>query len=198
MRPRRSTESPLRLLVRAIIFAAAMVSGPSLAEEARHFDPATGYRIDRYRAPTPDTAPGATTVTEEDVKRLMRDERAILVDAMAAEGAGPDPDTGAWRLTRKREHIPGSVWLPDVGRGVLSPQMERYFKSNLQRLTNGNRHRAIIFYCLADCWMGWNAAKRAAEYGFQRVYWYPEGTDGWRDWEGTLVPAIPTPVTRQD
>ena len=42
----------------------------------------------------------------------------------------------------------------------------------------------LLFFCLADCWMSWNAAKRAQEYGYTSVLWYPEGTDGWRfeDW----------------
>ncbi len=38
----------------------------------------------------------------------------------------------------------------------------------------------VLFFCLAECWMSWNAAKRALEYGYSNVFWYPEGTDGWR------------------
>jgi PQQ-dependent catabolism-associated CXXCW motif protein len=37
----------------------------------------------------------------------------------------------------------------------------------------------IVFYCLASCWMSWNAAKRALAIGYRRVAWYPDGTDGW-------------------
>lgn len=173
---------------------ACVSAWPALAQDGRHFDAVTGFRIDRYRAPTPQTAPGAVTIDVEDVNRLVRDENAVLIDAMPAEGAGPDPKTGAWRLSRKREHIPGSVWLPDVGKGELSAAMDDYFRTNLARLTEGDRSRAVIIYCLADCWMGWNAAKRAASYGYTRLYWLPEGTDGWRDWEGTLVPAVPVPL----
>ncbi|MEM7239896.1 MAG: PQQ-dependent catabolism-associated CXXCW motif protein, partial [Pseudomonadota bacterium] len=36
-----------------------------------------------------------------------------------------------------------------------------------------------LVFCLAGCWMSWNAAKRALEYGYTDVYWYPDGTDGW-------------------
>jgi rhodanese-related sulfurtransferase len=28
--------------------------------------------------------------------------------------------------------------------------------------------------------MSWNAAKRALSYGYTHVFWYPQGTDGWR------------------
>ncbi len=37
----------------------------------------------------------------------------------------------------------------------------------------------MVFYCLAECWMSWNAAKRAIALGYRQVIWYPEGTDGW-------------------
>jgi PQQ-dependent catabolism-associated CXXCW motif protein len=37
----------------------------------------------------------------------------------------------------------------------------------------------VVFYCLADCWMSWNAAKRAASWGYREVLWYRDGTDGW-------------------
>jgi rhodanese-related sulfurtransferase len=34
--------------------------------------------------------------------------------------------------------------------------------------------------------MSWNAAKRAASLRYTRVYWYPDGTNGW---EGTKLPT---------
>ncbi len=37
----------------------------------------------------------------------------------------------------------------------------------------------VILYCLANCWMSWNAAKRALSLGYSNVAWYREGTDGW-------------------
>lgn len=176
------------------LLALVLLATGAQAEEREHFEAETGYRISRYRAPTPATAPGATTITVDEVKRITRDTNAVLIDAMPAEGAGPDPKTGGWRLVKTRAHIPGSVWLPDVGRGRLSPAMESYFKSNLARLTGDDPTRALIIYCVADCWMGWNAAKRAASYGYTHIYWFPDGTDGWRDWEGDLVPAAPVPL----
>ena len=40
-------------------------------------------------------------------------------------------------------------------------------------------NRMLVFYCLANCWMSWNAAKRALAMGYTHVAWYPDGTDGW-------------------
>ncbi|MGI9464331.1 MAG: PQQ-dependent catabolism-associated CXXCW motif protein, partial [Aestuariivirgaceae bacterium] len=65
------------------------------------------------------------------------------------------------------------------GYGRLHPDADRWFRGRLMLLTAGNKHKPLLFYCLMDCWMSWNAAKRALEYGYQRVIWFPEGTDGW-------------------
>jgi PQQ-dependent catabolism-associated CXXCW motif protein len=49
-----------------------------------------------------------------------------------------------------------------------------------------------LFYCLRDCWMSWNAAKRAIALGYT-VAWYPDGTDGWQDAGLPLSAAVPAP-----
>ena len=165
----------------------------ALSDEQK-FDPDTGYRISRYRAPVPETAPGGKRVDVADVERLISNNAVVLIDVMASLGLGPDKKTGKWRISKPRTNIPNSLWLPDVGEGKLAPDMEAYFKDNLRRATNGNKARAILIYCQADCWMSWNAVKRASQYGYTDIYWYPEGTDGWRDWDGKLVPASPVPL----
>ncbi len=89
----------------------------------------------------------------------------------------------------------GSVWLPDVGKGTLTPALETYFQTNLTALTGGNKARPIIVYCQADCWMSWNAVQRAASYGYTALHWYRDGTDGMRDWDVPQVPATPVPMS---
>jgi len=73
----------------------------------------------------------------------------------------------------------GRVGLPDVGRGALSPELEAYFRVHLEDAVKGLRDRPIVFYCLADCWMSWNATKRAAGWGYTQLYWYRDGIDAW-------------------
>lgn len=179
-----------------MIIAAASAGSSQSADG--DFDPVTGYRIARYRAPVTEDVTGARRVDFEEVERLAKSNDAVFVDVMAAEGGGVDPQTGAWRMIKPRTHIPGSHWLPDVGRGALDAGMESYFQSNLARLTGGDKSRTLVIYCLADCWMGWNAARRAVGYGYTNVLWYPEGTDGWRDWDGILVAATPIPMDPAD
>lgn len=157
------------------------------------FDPDTGYRIARYRTPTPESVPGGTRIMAADVAELVKANRAVLIDVMPSEGGRANPKTGQWYLPKAHSNIAGSTWLADVGQGVLTSDQSKYFSDNLAKLTQGNRSRAIIFYCKADCWMSWNAVRRAAALGYQNIYWLSEGTDGWTDWGGTLIDAKPEP-----
>lgn len=171
----------------------AAVAAPAPAQNP-HFDSDTGMRISRYRAPTPDTVAGGTRIDIDELDRLVKDDGAVLLDVMVAEGAGPHPKTGVWHLYNPRKSLPGAHWLADVGKGKLTPELKRYFKTNLEDLTGGDKTYPIIVFCMADCWMSWNAVKRAAQWGYTNVYWYPDGTDGWRDWDRTFVTAVPRPL----
>jgi len=41
--------------------------------------------------------------------------------------------------------------------------------------------------------MSWNAAKRALGFGYETVYWLPEGTDGWALWDYPTERLTPHP-----
>ena len=75
----------------------------------------------------------------------------------------------------------------------LNPRLEAYFRDNLARVTGGNTAAAVVFYCLSNCWMSWNAAKRAASYGYTQVYWYRDGSDGWMAAHLPTAPGTPAP-----
>lgn len=162
------------------------------------FDAETGYRIARYRAPPPESAPGGQRVDTEEAEALFRKGGTSFVDVMPATGASYDPETGEWRLTKYHRHIPGSVWLPEVGRGNIPPDIAAYFSQNLARLTGNNPTAPLLFYCQADCWMAWNAVKRASALGYTTIYWYPDGIDGWAEWDNPVAPAKPVPVQTAD
>lgn len=61
----------------------------------------------------------------------------------------------------------------------------------MARLTGRKRGRMLILFCRADCWMGWNAAKRLRALGYGNIWWLAEGTDGWRDLGLPLAPVQP-------
>ncbi|PHP66761.1 hypothetical protein CSC94_11670 [Zhengella mangrovi] len=152
-------------------------------------DPATGFRMQRYRAPTPDSLPGGSVADTAAVRAAMADGRTILIDVYPPKGAGPDPLDGSWRNAETRDNIPGSAWLPEVGRGYLTDDYATYFRRNLAALTKGDMDRPLLFYCTADCWQGWNAARRAIVWGHRAVSWYPGGTDQWMLDGGETAPA---------
>lgn len=152
------------------------------------------YRLDHYRAPTPCDLPGAQVVSAKQLKSLVKEQDPVLIDAMPLIRTGETDFTGRWTVPEPRENIPDSVWLPNIGHGVLDDEMTAYFQDNLKLVTGGDRHRPVVFYCFVDCWMSWNAAKRALEFGYRRVIWYPEGTDGWKAIDAPLSPSSPVPL----
>lgn len=192
-----------RLLIAATALAYVLLPGAAArsAEQAGSAESAlsafdndetTGYRMQNYRSPVKLPVQGGRRVELAEVDRLKA-EGAVLVDVMPQRG-GYDPATGAWRIVDRRETIPGAVWLPNVGTGKVEPRLARYFTAVLDRLTHGDRAHPLVFFCMADCWMSWNAVKRAAESGYSRVYWFAEGTDGWQEEDRPLVEADPPPV----
>ncbi len=54
--------------------------------------------------------------------------------------------------------------------------------------------KMLAFYCKADCWMSWNAAKRAVSYGYRQVLWFPGGPDAWAANGNKLQPGTPEAV----
>jgi PQQ-dependent catabolism-associated CXXCW motif protein len=112
---------------------------------------------------------------------LWRDKRAAFIDVLPQAPRPKNlPNDAVWR-DKPRDDIPGSLWLPDTGYGELAPSMQDYFVAGLNKAQAGDPERALAFYCQRDCWMSWNAAKRALALGFTHVDWYPDGVDGWRE-----------------
>ncbi len=138
-----------------------------------------GYRLDTYRAPVPATLKGAAVIDTATAFKLWREKAAVFIDALphAPKPEGLPPNA-VWR-EQPRYDIPGSIWLPDTGYGALSGATQAYFEKGLARATGENKAKPLVFYCLEDCWMSWNAAKRALSLGYSNVSWYPQGSDGW-------------------
>jgi PQQ-dependent catabolism-associated CXXCW motif protein len=91
-------------------------------------------------------------------------------------------------------NIPGSIWLPDTGYGALASSTERYLRDGLAHVTQRDQSRWLVVYCQKDCWMSWNAAKRALTMGYKNVAWYPDGTDGWQASGLPVQKAEPAPT----
>jgi PQQ-dependent catabolism-associated CXXCW motif protein len=180
------------LTIAILLLSLGMLAGPARSESSPVPEPA-GYRLDDYRAPVPATVAGGQAIGTAEAETLWRAGRSLFVDVLPAPRR-PDklPAEALWKPL-PRNDIPGSLWLPDVGRGALSPEFDTYFRDGLARATRGDKAATIVLYCLADCWMSWNATKRAASYGYTRVYWYREGTTGWEAAALPMEEATPAP-----
>jgi PQQ-dependent catabolism-associated CXXCW motif protein len=166
-------------MIRAAICLAAATILSATPARAAEITELEGYRLEDYRAPTPASLRGASVIGTEEAERIWRGRSASFVDVMPRPPRPRNlPEGTLWR-DKPRSNIPGSIWLPDTGYGELAPSMADYFAKGLEKATNGDHARRLVIYCLADCWMSWNAAKRALALGYPDVAWYPEGTDGW-------------------
>ena len=169
-----------------LALAPLSVSGQTISEPEE-------YRTEDYRAPTPATLRGARTVTTAEAEQVWKDGTAAFIDVLphAPRPSNLPPGT-IWR-DKPRRNIPGSIWLPDTGYGALAPETDEYFRSNLARVTGGDKTKTLVVYCLRDCWMSWNAAKRILGMGYANVVWYPDGTDGWAEAGLLLRESAPEP-----
>lgn len=140
-----------------------------------------GYRMDNFRTPVPATLRGARVLTNDEAADVWNKDGAVFIDVYPQAPKPPNLPAGTfWREPAHRS-IEGAHWLPNVGYGALSSTMDAYFRGALDTLAKGKRDAPLVFFCLKDCWMSWNAAKRALEYGYTNVMWFRDGTDGWQD-----------------
>jgi PQQ-dependent catabolism-associated CXXCW motif protein len=151
------------------------------------------YRNENYRAPVPATLAGAQVLTTEQAEAIWRSKAAAFVDVLPRPPKPPNLPAGTVWRDKPRLNIPGSIWLPDTGYGTLASATEDYLRNGLARASGGDHTKLLVIYCQADCWMSWNAAKRALAYGYSNVAWYPEGTDGWQFADLPLEDSHPEP-----
>lgn len=156
-----------RLLAAAILLAAAAPPEPD------------DFRMDDYRAPVPATLEGAEIVHIEAMQRIVDRREAVLIDVLPAPRRPDNMRPGMPWLPQAHESLPGARWWPDTGRGALSPSLEGQFRERLAEVAGPGRDKLLVFFCLSECWMSWNAAKRAVGWHY-RVAWFPDGTDRWK------------------
>jgi PQQ-dependent catabolism-associated CXXCW motif protein len=155
------------------------------------FDPKTGYRLTAYRAAAPAAIEGGKLINVDALEILIEKEKPLLIDVMYFDhGLLSRVSFGLLGPNQNRMNIPDSVWLPKFGQGKLTDAEILNFKNTLAKLSEGDLNKPMVYYCLSDCWVSWNASRRAIEMGYKRVYWFKDGTDVWNDAGLKLVPAV--------
>lgn len=134
------------------------------------FDPADAIDFEHVATRgfyTPETLPGATIPTAEQVKQLMA-QGAPLIDVRPL-------------AHRRAGFIPGSISVPYE---LNSPKEVDYDdgvdRFDLRKLPQ-DKNAAMIFQCNgAECWFSYKAARYMVKRGFKRVYWFRTGLPAWK------------------
>ncbi|MEO0820421.1 MAG: PQQ-dependent catabolism-associated CXXCW motif protein [Pseudomonadota bacterium] len=158
---------------------ALLVPGPALAEGEAAIPEPDDYRMDAYLAPVPDSLAGAHVVGDAAAHALWH-AGVAFIDVLPRQPKPANLPKGTLWIEKKRLSIPGALWVPNVGYGRIRPEIDAYFRRALESVTGGDTAVPVVIFCRADCWMSWNAARRAVlDYGYTRIFWYPDGSDGW-------------------
>lgn len=177
----------LRPSLAALILTLSL--GLSVAQAQSPLFSADGYRLTLYRSPTPDHVEGAHIIDTEHLQTLLKQaSRPVLIDVYRRQWL-----EGRFIEDEPHANLPGSHWLANSGDGELTPQWQDYFSRNLQKATAGRKDQPLVFYCRADCWLSWNAVKRASALGYSDLYWYRDGLDAWQAANLPVQPAQPEP-----
>lgn len=177
-------------LVSTTLAALLMALGlaTSYAEQSPLFNQ-DGYRSTLYRSPTPTSHEHAQTINPSELLALQKNNpQLLLVDVYRNTWL-----RGQFTLPEEHANLPNSLWLANCGDGSLSDEWMAYCQQNLKQATSDNKAYPIVFYCRSDCWLGWNAAKRAHALGYTNLYWLRDGIDGWEQADLPLEPAQPVP-----
>lgn len=177
------TQRPVSILIFVFALFATAIAGSMAGNDNAAAPPPEpdNYRTDEYRKPVPLTLKGAKVIDVIAAEKLWTSNEATFIDVYPHAPKPKNLPAGTYWREPPHYTIERAVWLPNVGYGALSPANEAYFKTSLAALTKGDPTQQIVLYCLRNCWMSWNAAKRALSYGYSNVLWFSEGTDAWQE-----------------
>ncbi|WP_139209170.1 rhodanese-like domain-containing protein [Aquisalimonas asiatica] len=164
-------------------FLVALIAMPATGEDrVRELDFINdhGYREARFRAPLPDWHPEATVLDAAALTDLIQGQDPLLLDVMPRIEPGHPVHVMGLPPGAPRVSLPGSAWLPNAGHPRLDARVaDRLERLLEERVRSREGARPVVVFCVTNCWMGWNAARRIARSGHEAVYWYPGGVDDW-------------------
>jgi PQQ-dependent catabolism-associated CXXCW motif protein len=167
-----------RLALWCFMVLCAASGRASMTEPATAVEPATVWTGD-VDAAVPATIAGGRVVHARALARLIKRRDVLVIDVSNEPRRPAELAPGAPWLPAPHRAVPGAHWIPGVGAGAIAPRLEEQFRSELAVSLGEDANRPLVFYCHARCWLSWNAAKRAIGFGYKRVYWFPDGIEGW-------------------
>lgn len=138
----------------------------SLEDKDWNIEPTTTVKRAPYHAPTPTAIPGARVIKTMELKALLELAKdLVVIDVLDS---------------RERKTVPGALWMSGAGDGQFFGAEISRFATALERITDGNKSRPIVFLCLSsECWLSYNASLHALEAGYKDIIWYRGGTAAW-------------------
>ncbi|QJQ06823.1 PhnD/SsuA/transferrin family substrate-binding protein [Undibacterium piscinae] len=116
---------------------------------------------------TPDSIPGVTKVTAEQVAKLLTDG-AVAVDTRSAK-------------EYEQEHIIAAIHAPYLEKSLKDREYDATM-DDFSALSNLPLEKALIFYCNGpECWKSYKASIAAKAKGVKKIYWYRNGMPEWRE-----------------
>jgi len=138
------------------------------------------FWLGEINSPTPATLRGGTVIRAPELAAMLKRGGVVSVDVsnspLRPEKLAPQ---AVW-MPPPHAIIPGSLWLAGVGAGAIDARTDSFYRRRLAEATQNNFDHPLVVYCHERCWLSWNAAKRAIGYGYRKVYWFPDGIEGWR------------------
>lgn len=120
--------------------------------------------------PTPTSIPGGQLITTDRVIALLQG------------GAQSATRPLVFHVLGQGDRLPGAEnAAPASQAGTFDDRTQQEFGQYLQQVTQGDKNRPMLFYCLnTQCWMSYNAALRAINMGYANVLWYRGGIEAWQ------------------
>jgi PQQ-dependent catabolism-associated CXXCW motif protein len=188
----------MRLLAHVLLLGVA-----SLALPATPPAEPPGFWTGPVNDPVPATVQGGKVIHTQQLAALLEKRStpfasptsAVVIVDVSNGPRRPDnlPASSTW-LPLPHQGIPGALWIPGAGLGEPPPTVDAYFRERLAEATGHDLAKTLVVYCHEKCWLSWNGAKRAIQYGYRSVYWYPDGIEGWRKAKMPTAVIRPEPV----
>jgi PQQ-dependent catabolism-associated CXXCW motif protein len=154
-----------------------------------------GFWTGPVNDPVPATLKGGRIIHAHALAGLLKKDPTVVVVDVSNAPRRPDnlPESTPW-LPVPHKAIPGAIWIPGAGMGDIPAAIDDYYRKRLAEATGNSQDRTLVLYCHERCWLSWNGARRAIQYGYRKVYWFPEGIEGWRKAKLPTKVIQPEPV----
>ena len=156
----------------------------------------SGFWTGPINDPVPTSLQGGRVIHAKALAASLKlDNHPVVIVDVSNAPRRPDnlPASTAW-LPLPHQALPGAIWIPGAGLGAPPASIDAYYRKRLAAATGGDLDRTLVVYCHEKCWLSWNGAKRAIQYGYHHVYWFPEGIEGWRRARLPTAVIEPEPV----